>query len=368
MTQLKIDHDTIREKTIEGRYMRVEDIQRVFKAHGAIHLETLGYSVLGRPIEIIRLGQGRLKILMWSQMHGNESTTTKAVLDCIHYLNEPTPESKFILENCSICIIPILNPDGAAAYTRINANGIDLNRDAQNLREPESRILRKVLDDFKPDYCFNLHDQRTLFSVGKTSKPATLSFLAPAHDKNRSISRTRGVSMQLIVAMNQLIQRIIPGQVGRYDDAFNANCVGDTFQMLGIPTILFEAGHFPNDYQREKTRIYMFQAILQAIWTIANNAISDYDRDDYFLIPENGKQFFDILIKDAHLIGKKYDKGVSVGISYEEKLESDTISFIPKVKEIGALNDFYGHKEYNCTNRSDLRTILEMPLLMQLLQ
>ncbi|MEL6918395.1 MAG: peptidase M14, partial [Bacteroidota bacterium] len=101
---------------------------------------------------------------------------------------------------------------------------------------------------------------------------------------------------------------------------------------------------------------------------IANNAISDYDRDDYFLIPENGKQFFDILIKDAHLIGKKYDKGVSVGISYEEKLESDTISFIPKVKEIGALNDFYGHKEYNCTNRSDLRTILEMPLLMQLLQ
>src|SRR5690606_18803559 len=99
-------------------------------------------------------GDGPIKILMWSQMHGNESTTTKAVLDLINFLLEGSEMSNSILERCTIKIIPILNPDGALAYTRVNANGIDLNRDAQNLSQPESKVLRAVFEDFGPDYCF----------------------------------------------------------------------------------------------------------------------------------------------------------------------------------------------------------------------
>ena len=40
----------------------------------------LGYSVKGLPIHELQVGFGKQKILMWSQMHGNESTTTKAKL------------------------------------------------------------------------------------------------------------------------------------------------------------------------------------------------------------------------------------------------------------------------------------------------
>ena len=125
----------------------------------------------------------------------------------------------------------MLNPDGAAVYARVNANGIDLNRDAQERTQPESVVLRNTFDEFCPDFCFNLHDQRTIFNVGTTAKPATVSFLAPAHNDERSISKSRAISMQLVAAMNSVLQSIIPGRVGRYDDAFNANCVGDTFQM-----------------------------------------------------------------------------------------------------------------------------------------
>ena len=58
--------------------------------------------------------------------------------------------------------------------------------------------------------------------------------------------------------MNTMLQTVIPNQVGVYDDAFNINCVGDTFQSENVPTMLFEAGHFPNDYGRDKTtRIYL---------------------------------------------------------------------------------------------------------------
>ena len=70
---------------------------------------------------------------MWSQMHGNESTTTKALFDVFNTLISNNPIIKHILNACTLYIIPILNPDGAEAYTRVNANAVDLNRDAQEL-------------------------------------------------------------------------------------------------------------------------------------------------------------------------------------------------------------------------------------------
>ena len=58
--------------------------------------------------------------------------------------------------------------------------------------------------------------------------------------------------MEVIIKMNNVLQNVIPNQVGIYDDSFNINCVGDSFQSKGVPTILFEAGHYKNDYSREK--------------------------------------------------------------------------------------------------------------------
>jgi hypothetical protein len=54
----------------------------------------------------------------------------------------------------------MLNPDGAALY-RENANKVDLNRDSKHL---QSRVSLRAVFEFKPDYCFNLHDQRTILA------------------------------------------------------------------------------------------------------------------------------------------------------------------------------------------------------------
>lgn len=368
MALSEIAHTKIMEQSVRGRYIVNADILRFLKnVPEEFAITTAGKSVLDEPIKTVTLGRGPKKVLMWSQMHGNESTTTKAVLDLINFLSVPSILSEGIKSNCTIKIIPILNPDGAAAYTRTNANEIDLNRDAQKLNEPESGILRKVYNDFKPDYCFNLHDQRTIFNVGDTNKPATVSFLAPAHDTQRTVSETRAISMQLIVAMNKVLQQLIPGQIGRYDDAFNNNCVGDTFQVLRTPTILFEAGHFPDDYTREKTREYIFYALITAMDNIANDRISDYTVADYFKIPENGKLFFDILIKNAQKLGKGYPNGTTIGILYREILENGTVVLKPKIEKTGTLDSYYGHMTYNCLNSSDLENLMQETALIQLL-
>ena len=57
--------------------------------------------------------------------------------------------------------------------------------------------------------------------------------------------------MNVIVAMNSMLQKIIPNFVGRYTDEFYPTATGDNFQKLGYNTILIESGHYPNDYQRE---------------------------------------------------------------------------------------------------------------------
>lgn len=174
-------HDTIKDEAVYGRYVTHRHVlKKLTDLPIDYNVETIGKSVQGRSIESITIGHGPIKILMWSQMHGNESTTTKAVFDLLNFLNSDNKLATQILTNCKLCIIPMLNPDGAEMYTRVNANEVDLNRDAQNLSQPESVVLRNTFLDFKPDFCFNLHDQRTIFNVGEViNRPRYLFWPLP---------------------------------------------------------------------------------------------------------------------------------------------------------------------------------------------
>ncbi|NNK75183.1 MAG: DUF2817 domain-containing protein [Maribacter sp.] len=359
----EIKYQSIKEKGLCGRYITYTHISEILnRLPPEFKVEEIGKSVKNLPIKSVTFGKGPKKIFMWSQMHGNESTTTKAVFDLFNWVKASSHVSNSILRTCTIKIIPMLNPDGAKAYKRVNANNIDLNRDAQNRSQPESKILRDSFEEFKPDFCFNLHDQRTIFNVGRTSKPATISFLAPAFDEARSISKSRALSMQLIAAINRELQKIIPYQVGRYNDGFNANCIGDTFQMLGTPTILFEAGHFPDDYARESTREYIFRALITALHVISSDAIGDHSVEAYLEIPENNKFFYDILIKNAHRINPiTYAEQEAIGILFSETLDNDVILFEPRIESKGDLKEYFGHKTFDCLNDMNFEDLKNQP-------
>lgn len=332
-------------KTTElyGRYITNSHIEKCFHNFPKSIISTLGYSVEERPIYSMKFGTGPIKILLWSQMHGNESTTTKALYDCFNLFETENDISKNILKCCTLMVIPVLNPDGAEKYTRLNANLIDLNRDAQDLSQPESKVLRDVYTDFKPDFCFNLHGQRTIYSVGDTNNMATLSFLSPAQDQERSLTPNRKVAMAIISDVNKLLQTEIPNGIGRYDDGFNLNCVGDTFQNFGVPTLLYEAGHYKNDYEREDVRRLIFIALLKGLDAIVNGA-SDAGYEDYFNIPENGKCFYDIIIRNTK-INETDETLVDIAIQYEEVLVEGKLHFKPKIENITKLSTKFGHKE-----------------------
>ena len=337
-----------KQHTISGRYIHLKHIEPLLLSDNRRRQTSIiGHSVLGKPIYKYVFGTGKTKILMWSQMHGNESTTTKAVFDMLNFFELDNDFVYEIFERFTIYIVPILNPDGAELYTRENAKGIDLNRDALDLSQPESRILNELFHAFKPDFCYNLHDQRTIYGVGNSILPATVSFLAPAYDEAREFNVSRNAAVSIICKMNQELQKHIPNQVGRFDDGFNPNCVGDSFQMCGVPTILFEAGHFPEDYDREETRKYIFIALLTSFKTISDNDIVDICIDEYIKIPLNNTRFLDIIYKNVKL---NYDNSIittNFAAQYYEKLIINKIVFLAYIEKIGDLDNYLGHAEYD---------------------
>mgnify|MGYP001094171468 CR=1 FL=1 len=328
-----------KENSLHGKWITYDDIEKLFSKYEAkFKVTQIGLSEEKRPIMQLKIGNGAKKILFWSQMHGNESTGTKGLFDffnCIEGVSDTI--FKKILKECTLVFIPMLNPDGSQVYTRVNANNIDLNRDAVERAAKESKILRAVLEAFTPHFCFNLHDQRSIFGVEGTNNPATISFLAPSEEVTRSLTKGRKETMNVIVAMNKMLQNVIPNFVGRYSDEFYPTATGDNFQKLGYNTILIESGHYPQDYHREESRKYTFFSILQGVYHIANT--SNFDNyKDYFTIPNNDKIFFDV-------IHRYPNSSNDVSFQYEEKIiDGKFVSKLNKTDE-NRLNLKIGHSE-----------------------
>ena len=344
------------EKSISGRYVTHQHIENYLEKNNIAYCVS-AYSVDKRPIYTIKIGEGTRKVLIWSQMHGNESTTTKGLVDFLNYLHSDEAVAQQLLQTFQFVILPILNPDGAFYYTRVNANQVDLNRDAFRQTQPEMRYLQQVIAQFEPDFCFNLHDQRTIFSAGNVSKPATLSLLSPAYNQAREIDDVRKKVMRTAVAIADVLDEIIPGQLGRYDDAFNMNCIGDYLTANKVPTLLIEAGHFPDDYAREQTRNLVFVALVSALLEMKNqtemteNIVKKYEQ-----IPENQKLFNDVLVKNVIVENKELSQ---IGFQYQEKLTNGKIEFLLQFDEDKVSEGKFGHVELDLeyrkfTNKNEL--------------
>lgn len=326
-----------KESSLFGKWIHYKHISPLLNnLSRKLSVAEIGKSENNVPINSVKFGSGDRKVLIWTQMHGNESTGTKALFDFFNSIvNTNYKILETILNTSTILCIPMLNPDGALKYTRVNAHGIDLNRDAVDRKAVESKLLRNVLEEFNPDFCFNLHDQRTIFGVKGTKNPATISFLAPSEEEARTITDGRKQTMNVIVAMNALLQKIIPNHIGRYTDEFYPTATGDNFQKLGYNTILIEAGHYPEDYDREEARKFNFYALLQGVYHIAT--ATDFDLyKPYFTIPNNQKNFFDIIEKNT-------SSNIDKAYQYVDKVINNELITEKNLEKKGNLSSFNGH-------------------------
>lgn len=315
-----------------------------------IEKKKLGESFKGFPISLYKIGNGKIKVLLWSQMHGDEATASHAILDIFNFFiqhkNCTDKECESILDQCTLLFIPLLNPDGARKFERRNFQEIDINRDALRLQTPEGKILKQVQNDFKPDFGFNLHDQLTTYSVGKTGKPASMSLLAPAFNPEKEINDTRQRAIQMCVLISETVQKYYPGFVARYDDEFEPRAFGDNIQAWGTSTILIESGGYFNDPEKQEVRKMNFIALMNAFHSIANRTYAAANNEEYFNIPENDRLLFHLLIKNCSVQKENYTYTIDLGINYSERFDSTRNKYIEKYEMVD-LGDLSTYASYD---------------------
>lgn len=345
-----------KEKTIDQRRFTREDLQPLIEEYQekeAFQVKKLGESIEGRELDLISIGHGSTQVLLWSQMHGDESTATMAIFDILNFFESSDfkAEKQLMLDKLSIHFIPMLNPDGAEVFRRRNALGVDINRDAVRLQSSESRILKRVRDSLDADFGFNLHDQSRYYNAQRTPKPATISFLAPAYNYEKEVNESRGAAMKLIAHMNQVLQQFAPGQVGRYNDDFEPRAFGDNIQKWGTSTVLIESGGYPGDREKQEIRKLNFIAILSALNSISSESYKSETLAGYNQIPENDRMLFDLKLKGAHYKLNDEDYILDLGIDLNEvdKKEAQDFYYYGRVVDQGDLSTSYGYQDLDAS-------------------
>lgn len=348
--RLETAFQTYKEPSLKHRRFKHSDIVPLIKLRKPVFkVASLGKSIQGRDIYQLAYGNGAIKVLLWSQMHGNESTATMALFDLFNFLEGEDDDfdslRHLIKERLSLRFIPMVNPDGAELFQRRNILDIDLNRDAVDEVTPEARILKAARTDFQPAFGFNLHDQQIYYNAKGISKPATISVLAPAYNEAKDINEVRKKSMQVIVGMNRILQEVIPGHVGKYDDAFEPRAFGDNFQKWGTSTILIESGGYPNDPEKQHIRQLNFMIILNALYEIATENYHQYEVDDYFAIPDNDNKLMDLIVRNVEVEQRGQSYKIDLGIKQQEYRLDSSYRVAGSIVDKGDLSVFYGYQE-----------------------
>ena len=354
-------YEDYKELQISQRRFGYETIKPLVENRGIeFSVVTLGNSVEGRPIHSLTYGEGAQKVMLWSQMHGDESTATMALFDLFNFLEGPTDDGysdirEVISNHLTVKFIPMVNPDGAERFQRRNVLGIDLNRDALRTSSPEAQILREAREAFNPSFGFNLHDQNVYYNTKGSANPATISVLAPAYNEATDINEVRENAMKVIVGMNRILQEETTGHVGKYNDSFEPRAFGDNFQKWGTSTILIESGGFPDDPEKQYIRKLNFMILLNALYEIATEAYKTYDKEAYFSIPDNDSKLVDLLIRDVSLKYEDYTFQTDIGIKRMARESEVGYYYTGEIIDLGDLSIYHGYEE---VQKNDLEVVL----------
>lgn len=317
-----------------------------------LKVEQVGESYAKRSIHQIEFGKGPLKVFMWSQMHGDEPTATSALVDMFTVLqnNRDKDWVKKIESTVTIRAVPMLNPDGAELYVRRNLQGIDINRDARDLKTPEAQLLKKLRDEWQPAIGFNLHNQNSLTAAGRTSKQAAISFLAVYGDEAKTDTEGHLRNKRLISAMNVALNQFIPGHIGRYDDEWTPSAFGDTFSESGTPVILIETGGLQSKDEMFLVKMN-FVAFLTSFVSLADGSERTISAANYDLIPENmGGRIVDVIFRNGTLIDREVEaNNVTADFSLVRQRRREQFNTPTNIRRIGDLTGISGLDEYDAS-------------------
>jgi len=328
---------------------RLESFLKAFP--DLIRIEPAGKSVEGREIFLASMGHGAERILIWSQMHGDEPTATCALIDLLQYFgaHHREPWISAILEKYTLLIIPMLNPDGAERMQRRNAQGIDINRDARVLQTPEGRLLKEIRDRYRPFLGFNLHNQNATTTVGDTGQVATIALLAVASDAPGAAGSGL-LAKQVTAVVYEALSPFVYGHISRYDEGFNPRAFGDNLTLWGTPVVLIESGGNPANEPMNFGVKLNFVALSAVLNSLATGRIQNANAAVFDAMKLNSDiPIYDTMLQNATIFtgtGVPLFRGdIAVRADLRGGARGQAV-----IAELGDLGVYTAHQTLDCSN------------------
>jgi hypothetical protein len=176
-------------------------VEQVVQVSPLLHLTTMGYSMEGRALPVVVvgdvddaspeavLGTGKLRLYVQANIHAGEVCGKEAMQMLLRALANGA-HSEW-LDSLVLLIVPNYNPDGnervrltnrryqhgpvAGMGQRANAQGLDLNRDNMKLESPEAHSLVAFWNRYDPHIVMDLH------TTNGTRHAYRLTYAPPLH-------------------------------------------------------------------------------------------------------------------------------------------------------------------------------------------
>ena len=98
----------------------------------------------------------KTRIFICAGQHGDENAPVKSVLSlCKKIASNLYPK---LLSQCVFIVVPVANPDGLVLSQRLNAQGLDINRDWSELQTNEAKYIDGIIRTWKPNVLIDVHE------------------------------------------------------------------------------------------------------------------------------------------------------------------------------------------------------------------
>ncbi|WFO75140.1 hypothetical protein J4526_08710 [Desulfurococcaceae archaeon MEX13E-LK6-19] len=312
----------------------VRRVISVLKDKG-VNVSIAGYTMKGKPIYTVEIGEGETRLLVIAGIHGNEPAPVNAALLSLLILSEkrspfnPYFSVRDYLRKVKVTIIPTANPEGLEEYdncaaldnkplwsntcsnARTNSLGYDINRDWMFLTQAETRILHKIINEQDPHLIIDLHE----FYGGENTPPQwpsrTLGFMitltdAPYMWVNSLVNKASYIAMESIATtLKSLMGAGWPIKYRHFTGGDESekpvalpSILGAHVALEGYPKVLVETwGVGLHNYLFEERVIAHFYTVMTSIDVLYNNedlfinAKTDHLREEKEVFSMHGRKY-----------------------------------------------------------------------------